>query len=163
MTLRKAGIAAGLALLAAAAASWWWMRPERQIQAILDDVAAAFTHEVKDSGLEALAAVAALRPHLAPTVTIERPGAAPIEGREGAITAGARVRAASARLRVRFFDPEMMFSGDSSATMIVTSQVATGTESGQDLIDIYRVTATLQRIANRWVVSNAHIAPGAGD
>jgi hypothetical protein len=146
-------------ILAAAAAYWWWMRPERQIQAILDDVAAAFTHEEKDSGLEALAAVAALRPHLAPAVTIEVPGSAPVEGREEAITAGARVRAASARLRVRFFDPEMTFTGDSSATVMVTSEVATGTESGQDLIDVHLVTATLHRIASRWVVSNARIAP----
>jgi hypothetical protein len=159
VTLRKAGIGAVLALLAAAG-YWWWRRPERQIQAILDDVAEAFTHDGKDSGLESLAAVAALRPHLAPDVSFELPGSARIEGREAAITAAARVRARSQSVRVRFFDAETTFTDDASAEVVVTSEVATATESGQDLIDVHRLTATLHRIANRWVVSHARIRAG---
>lgn len=159
MPPRKAAIPAFLVLLAGAA-YWWWMRPERQIQAILDDVAVAFTHDAKDSGLQSLAAVAALRPHLADDVSFEGPGSARIEGREEVITAAARVRAGSQRRRVRFFDPEVTLTGDASATVTVTSEVATGTESGQDSLDVHRVTATLHRIANRWVVSNARIASG---
>ena len=158
MTRRNVSIAAVLVVVAAAA-FWWWTDPQRQIRAILDDVAAAFTRDGKESGLESLAAVAALRAHLAPDVVIELPDSARVEGQEEAITAAARVRAGSERLRVRFFNPEMTFSAETSATVTANLEVAAGAESGEDSIDVQRVTATLHRIANRWVVSTARIAP----
>jgi hypothetical protein len=163
MTLRKAGIAAVLALLAAAAAYWWWMRPERQIQGILDDVAATFTHDGAESGLEALAAVAAVETHLASDVSIQAPDSTRIDGRQEAITAAARVRAATRMMRLRFFDPRITFAGDASATVAVTIEVTRRTESGKDLVDVHDVTATIQKSDDRWVVSSARIVakPGA--
>jgi len=162
MNPRKAGIAAVLALLAVGAACWWWIRPERQIQAILDDVAAAFTHQGAEGGLDALAAAAALQRHLASDISIEGLDSTRIEGRQEVITAAARVRARSPMMRVRFFDPRIAFASETSATVTVTTEVTARTESGEDLVDVHHVTATFHKPADRWVVSTARIAPKTG-
>ena len=52
MSPRNARIGALLAFLAVVpAAYWWWTRPQRQIRAIFDDVAAAPTYDRGESGL----------------------------------------------------------------------------------------------------------------
>ncbi len=150
-----------MVVIVLAGAAWtWWRSPERRIRALLDDVAAAFTHDEPGSGLEALAAAAALQRHLAPDVRIEPAGGAPITGRDAAVTAAARYRAAGAATRVRFFDPRIGVEGDSSASLTVTAEVTRRTASGEDLVDVHQVAATLISEDNRWQVSSARSVRG---
>ena len=156
MTRRHLQIGAALALLVAAGLGVrWCTSPERQIRAILDSVASAFTHDGTSSGLDALTAVAALQRHLALAVTIETAGGARIDGRQDVITAAARLRAASTPMRVRFFDPRIGLRGDDAATVVVTAEVTTRTASGQDAAEVHQVTAAVQKSEGRWVVSSA--------
>lgn len=159
MSRRNLRIAAVLALLIALAAGYrWWSSPERQIRAILADVAAAFTHDGRDSGLEALAAAARLQPHLAEDVTLQAGTATAISGRDAAVTAAARIRSASGGMRVRFFDPRIAVTDEARASLSVTSEVTTRSDSGEDVVDVLQVTATLERTADRWVVTSARTA-----
>jgi hypothetical protein len=145
--------------MAVAAGGWtWWRSPERRIQAMLDDVAAAFTHDEPATGLDALTAAATLQRHLAEDVRIEPPGGAPITGRDAAVSAAARVRAVSPARRVRFFDPEVQLDGASSARLAVTAEVTTRTSSGQDLVEVHQVAAALINQDDRWQVSSARSA-----
>ena len=153
---RNVRIGAILGLLAAGAtAYWWWTRPERQIRAILDDVAGALTYEAGTSGLETLAAVATLEPHLADDVSVQAGGAPTIEGRDAVITAGARLRARTPAMRVRFFDTRITFADDRTATLVTTAEAATTTAAGEQRVEVHQVLATVTRSADRWVVSNA--------
>ena len=154
-----AWILGGFALAAMAIlGSRWWASPERQIRAILDDVAAAFTHEAPESGLTALGAVAALEDHLALDISIEVNGSPRISGRRDAITAAARLRAASPMMRVRFFDPRIAFAGDRSATVSATAEVTTRDASGEETVEVRQVTAGVAKPDDRWVVSSVRSA-----
>jgi hypothetical protein len=159
MTRATARIGAILALLAAGAAAWWWMRPERQIDTILHDVASAFTHERPDSGIETLAAVAAIEKHLAADVSIQARDSR-IDGRAEVITAAARVRTARPAMRVQFYDRRIAFASDTEASVTVTAEVTTGTASGEDVVDVHQVRATVRKIDGRWVVSTARASAG---
>jgi hypothetical protein len=153
---RTVRIGAILALLATGAtAYWWWRRPERQIRAILDDVAEALTYEAGTGGLETLAAVAALEPHLADDVSVQAGGAAAIEGRDAVVTAGARLRARTPAMRVRFFDTRITFADDRTATLVATAEAALKTTAGEQRVEVHQVLATVTRQADRWVVSIA--------
>jgi hypothetical protein len=153
---RTVGIGAILALLAAGAtAYWWWARPERQIGAILDDVAGALTYEAGTSGLEPLAAVATLERHLADEVSVQAGGAPTIEGRDAVISAGARLRARTPAMRVRFLDTRITFADDRTATPVATAEAAMTTVAGAQRLEVHQVLATVTRSADRWVVSNA--------
>jgi hypothetical protein len=161
MGRRSAQIVAVLAVIAVGAWGWaWWSSPERRIRAMLDDVAAAFTHDEPATGLDALTAAAALQRHLAVDVRIVPPGGAPIDGRDAAVSAAARLRAASPARRVRFFDPEIQLDGDASARLAVTAEVTTRTSSGQDLVEAHQVAAALIERDGRWQVSSASTARG---
>jgi hypothetical protein len=161
MSRRTLRIVAVLALAAAVAAAYrWWVSPERQIRAILDDVAAAFTHESRGSGLDALANVAALQRHLADNITVAAADGTRIAGRQEVITAAARIRAAAPARRVRFFDPRISIDGG-RATLAVTAEVTTRADSGEDLVDVHQVRATLARPQGRWLVSEARTVPRA--
>ena len=155
MSRRHARIAAAFALLVGLIVGYrWWMNPERQIRAILNDVAAAFTHETPGSGLDALTDVAALQRHLADDVWVETADAVRISGRQEVITAAARVRARSRMRRLRFFDPRIDFANDASATVAVTAEVRTRDGSGDDLVDVHQVLAMLEKPEDRWLVSS---------
>jgi hypothetical protein len=158
MTARNAGMAAVLALLLAATAGWWWTRPERQIHAILDDIAAALTHEGGDSGLQALAAAAAIEKHLAEDVAVDVGGERGIQGRDAVVTAAARLRSQTTAMRVRFLDPRITFADDAAASVTVTAEVTTG-EAGADVVNVHQVTATIRQSNDRWVVASAHASP----
>ena len=154
MPRRIPQIAAVLAVIVVAAASWtWWRSPERQIRAILDDVAEAFTHDEPASGIEALTAAASLQRHLASDVRIQPPRGEVITGRDAAVSAGARLRASSPARRVRFFDPDIRLDGDASASLAVTAEVTVPTSSGQDLVEVHQLTATLINQDGTWRVS----------
>lgn len=160
MTRRHAGIAAVVALLVAGGAFHrWWTGPERQIRAILDAVAAAMTHAEPDTGLQSLSAAAALQPHLALDVVVETPDTR-IGGRHEVVAVAARVRAASPALRLRFFDPRVRLTGETSATLSATAEVITTNESGEDLVDVHQVVATVDKAGDRWVVSHARTMAG---
>lgn len=154
-----ARIAAVLALLAVGAAAYrWWTSPTRQIHAILSGVAAALSHDEPDAGLQSLSAAAALQQHLAVDVSLETPQSR-IAGRQEVIAAAARLRAARPTMRVRFFDPEIAFAGETSATVRVTAEVTTGNDSGEDVVDVHQVLATVEETNDRWVVSRACTVP----
>jgi hypothetical protein len=153
-----AWILGGLALAAMALLGYrWWTSPERQILAILDASAAAFTHQEPESGLNALAAVAAIQHHLAPDISIEG-DAVRISGRPDAITAAARVRAASPMMRVRFFDPRISMADDRSATVSATAEVTTRDASDNEVVEVRQLTAVVARPDDRWVVSSVRAA-----
>jgi hypothetical protein len=157
MTARHAGMAAILALLLAGAAGWWWTRPERQIRAILDDVAAALTHEGGESGLETLAAAAAIQEHLAENVSVDIGESRRIEGRDAVVTAVARRRAQTTPMRLRFLDPRITFTDD-VASVAVTAEVTTG-EAGADVVNVHQVAATIRQSNDRWVVASVRASP----
>ena len=160
MHRRNLRIAAVLALVVAAVAGYrWWVSPERQIRAILADVEAAFTHDAPGSGLDALTDVAALQKHLAEDVSIDANDGMRIAGRQDVITAAARVRAASPARRLRFFDARIAFDNATAATVVATAEVTTRSDSGEDLVDVHRVTATVVKPERRWVVTNARVVP----
>jgi hypothetical protein len=160
MSRRNGRIGAILALLAAGAlAWWWWTRPERQIRAILDDTAAALTSEAGESGMETLAAVAALEPHLADDISVHVGDTAAIDGREAVITAGARLRARQPTMRVRWLDPRITFADAGTATVAATAEAVVITPAGARRVDVYQVLGTVTRRAGRWVVSVARASP----
>ena len=160
MSPRNGRIGAILALLAAGAlAWWWWTRPERQIHAILDATATALSSEAGESGLETLAAVAALEPHLADDISVQAGDTPAIDGREAVITAGARLRARQPAMRVRFLDPRITFADADTATVAATAEAAVTTAGGAQRVDLYQVIGTVTRRAGRWVVSIARASP----
>ena len=162
MSRRTLMMAAAVALIAGVAAGYrWWASPDREIRAILDAVASAFTHERRDSGLDALTDVAALQVHLADDVSIEGGDGTRLSGRQEVITAAARVRAAAAARRVRFFDPEIVFDSATAATLSVTAEVTTRSDSGEDVVDVHQVVATVVKPQDRWLVSSARAVPDA--
>ena len=162
MQRRNLRIAAVLALILAAGAGYrWWVSPERQIRAIFGDVEAAFTHDAPGSGLDALTDVAALQQHLAEDVSIQGAGGMRVDGRQDAITAAARIRAAAPARRLRFFDTRITFESDRAATVSATAEVTTRNEAGEDLVDVHQVSATVIRPEGRWIVSTARAVPEA--
>src|SRR5512139_1061275 len=85
-----------VALVAVVAGYRWWNSPERQINALLSDVATALSHESAETDLRALTAVASLHTHLTPDVSIQMAeGSTPIRGRQEVIATAGRVRASS--------------------------------------------------------------------
>ena len=161
MRRRSARIVLVVALVAASAAAYsWWARPERQIRALLRDVAAALSSDPGESSLATLAGVAALEAHLADDISIQAADGVPIEGRDVAITAAARYRARNPVL-VRFLDPAIMFEGDDAATVVVTAEVSTRSATAEGGVEVYQVRATLRRSEGRWLVSTAHASAGA--
>lgn len=150
---------AGLLILALAlsAGVWaWWSSPERRIRRILTAVAAAVNHDGPDTGLEAVAAVAALQQHLALEVSIDPgTGAAPIAGRQEVIAFAARLRAGSPMLRVQFFDDEIAWRDEATATLRSTAQVTSRSGEGEEIVDVHDVEATVERREGNWVVTHA--------
>ena len=153
-----------LALVAAAAVYQWWNGAERQIRRVLAAVPGALNHEQPDGGLEALTAVAALQSILAPDVTLDPGGGRPpIVGDQDAVSAAARFRTATPRLRVQFFDDTITLQDPSSATVTLTAQVVTVDPSGAELAEAYAVEATLKKQEGAWVVTAARrVRSGAG-
>jgi hypothetical protein len=95
------------------------------------------TYDEAGSGLDALTAVAALQKHLAADVVIER----------------------GKSLRVRFFDARIARADDASVTVSVTAEVMTRGDSGEDVVDVHQVVATLTTPLDRWVVTTARTVP----
>ena len=160
MTRRPARAAALLALLAGTAAFfYWWTSPERRIHALLADVAAALTHETPDSGLQSVAAAARLQTHLAVDMDLEA-GDVRLQGRQEVVAAAARVRAAAAATRVRFFDAEIDVGNEGTAALQVTAEVTMTNDAGEQVVDVFQVRARLARIDGRWVVTSARTVAG---
>ena len=105
------------ALAGSFAAYRWWISPERHIHRILNDVAAAVSHEEPENDLRALTAVAALQTHLSPDVSIDAgTSTGPVKGRQDVMAMAARLRASTPMMRLQFFDADITLSGDSAAT-----------------------------------------------
>lgn len=161
-TVRTIGV---LALIAVGAAGWvWFSNPERQIRAILDDVAAALSAEPGEDSLDTLAAAAALQRHLAPDIVMTGASGEPYAGRDAVVSAAARLRARS--LRVRFFDPAITVNGD-VASVRVTAEVTHRSGANEEQVEVHDVDATLMQSDGRWLVTTAQLsadessAPGA--
>jgi hypothetical protein len=134
----------------------WWTSPERQIRRILDAVVSALNHDQPESGLVGLGAVAALQQHLAADVSVDTGSpTGPVTGRQDVISLAARLRAGTPMLRIQFFDADISLHSDTAATLRATMQVTTRSESGDDIADVYQVSATLQKSAGQWVVTTA--------
>jgi hypothetical protein len=152
-----------VALVAVVAGYRWWNSPERQINALLSDVAAALSHESAETDLRALTAVASLQKHLTLDVTIDMAGGAtPIQGRQEVIATATRVRASRAMMRMQFFDPEIAMTGDTSGTTRVTVQVTTRDASSQDVAVAYTVAMNLVLADGRWQIASARVLPQQG-
>ena len=78
---------------------------------------------------------------------------APEDRRDAAVSAGARLRASIPARRVRFFDPDIRLDGDASASLAVTAEVTVPASSGQDLVEVHQLTATLINQDGTWRVS----------
>jgi hypothetical protein len=152
-----------VALVAVVAGYRWWNSPERQINKLLSDVAAALTHESAEADLRAVTAVASLQTHLTPDVSIEmNGGSTPIRGRQEVIATAARVRASSSMMRVQFFDPEIAITGDTSGTTRVTVQVTTRGSASEEVAAAYTVAMTLVLADGRWQIASARVLPEQG-
>lgn len=152
-----------VALVAVVAGYRWWNSPERQINALLSDVATALSHENPETDLRALTAVASLQKHLTADVAIEMAGGStPIRGRQEVIATAARVRVSSSMMRVQFFDPEIAITGDASGTTRVTVQVTTRDASSQEVAAAYMVAMDLVLADGRWQIANARVLPQQG-
>ena len=150
------------ALVAVVAGYRWWNSPERQINALLSDVATALSHERAETDLRALTAVASLQKHLTADVSIDMAGGStPIRGRQEVIATATRVRVSSSMMRVQFFDPEIAITGDTSGTR-VTVQVTTGDASGQEVAAAYTVAMNLVLADGRWQIASARVLPQQG-
>ena len=151
------------ALVALVAGYRWWNSPERQVNQLLADVATALSHESAETDLRALTAVASLQTRLTADVSIDMGGhSSPIRGRQEVIATATRVRASSPMMRVQFFDPETVVSGDSSGTTKVTVQVTTRDAVGQDVAAAYIVSIDLVLADGRWQIVSARILPEQG-
>lgn len=151
------------ALVAVVAGHRWWNSPERQINQLLSDVAAALSHESADTDLRTLTAVASLQSRLTPDVSIDMGGGTtPVRGRQEVIAAASRVRASSPSMRVQFFDPEISLSGEGSGTTRVTVQVTTRDAGGQELAAAYTVLMNLIVAGGRWQIASARLLSGQG-
>jgi hypothetical protein len=159
-----ARVAIVIAALAAVVAGYrWWNSPERQVNQLLSDVATALSHESAETDLRALTAVASLQQHLTPDVSIDMSGGStPIRGRQEVIATATRVRASSSMMRVQFFDPEIVISGDTSGTTRVTVQMTTRDASGQEVAAAYTVAMNLVLAEGRWQIASARVLPGQG-
>jgi hypothetical protein len=150
-----------LALAAAVGMYQWWFSAERQIHRVLAAVPAALNHEQPDTGLAALTAVAALQALLALDVALDPGGGVPpIVGRQDVVSAAARARTATPRLRVQFFDNQVTLQHDAAATATLTAQVVTVDPSGAELAEAYDVEATLEKQDGAWVVTKARRVRG---
>ena len=150
-----------LALAAAVGVYQWWHSAERQIRRVLAAVPAALNHEQPDTGLDALTAAAALQPLLALDVALDPGGGLPpIAGRQEVVSAAARARAATPRLRVQFFDDSITLQHDTAATATLTAQVVTVDPSGAERAEAYDVEATLEKQDGTWVVTKARRVRG---
>ena len=144
-------VAIAIAALAAVVAGYrWWNSPERQVTQLLSDVATALSHESAETDLRALTAVASLQPHLTPDVSIDMSGGSTPN------------RASSSMMRVQFFDPEIVISGDTSGTTHVTVQVTTRDASGQEAAAAYTVAMNLVLVEGRWQIASARVLPEQG-
>ena len=152
-----------VALVAVVAGYRWWSSPERQIKALLSDVATALSHESAETDLRALTAMASLQTHLTPDVSIDMAGGStPIRGRQEVIATATRVRVSSSMMRVQFFDPEIVITGDTSSTTRVTVQVTTRDSSSQDVAAAYAVAMDLVVADGRWQIASARVLPEQG-
>jgi hypothetical protein len=158
---RRRQVQAGLLILALAGtllAYRWWTSPERQIRRILTVVASAVNHDRPDAGLEALASVAALQRHLAVDVAVELGrGSRVISGRQEIVSQAARLRVATPMLLVQFFDEVITVEGASSANVRVTAQVTSRNQSGEDVVEVLYVDATVEAHDGEWVVTSARL------
>lgn len=145
-----------LVLAGGAAAFAWWNSPERRIARILTAVADAMTHDEPGSGLDALTAVAALQPHLAPEISLDTGSpSGPLIGRQEVISLAARLRAGSQMMRVQWFDPDVELQDGSRATLRATAQVTTRNALGEDVVDVHQVRASLEERDGEWMVVSA--------
>ena len=152
-----------VALVAVVAGYRWWSSPERQINALLSDVATALSHESAETDLRALTAMASLQTHLTPDVSIDMAGGStPIRGRQEVIATATRVRVSSSMMRVQFFDPEIVITGDTSSTTRVTVQLTTRNASSQDVAAAYTVAMDLVVADGRWQIASARVLPEQG-
>jgi len=150
-------------LVAVVAGYRWWSSPERQINALLSDVATALSHESAETDLRALRAMASLQPHLTPDVSIDMAGGATsIRGRQEVIATATRVRVSSSMMRVQFFDPAIAITGDASGTTRVTVQVTTRDASSQEVAAAYTVSIDLVVADGRWQIASARVLPKQG-
>jgi hypothetical protein len=151
-----------VAFVAVVAGYRWWNSPERQINALLSDVATALSHESAETDLRALTAVASLQTHLTTDVSIDvAGGSTPIRGRQEVIAMATRVRASSSMMRVQFFDPEIAISRDTGTTR-VTVQVTTRDASSQEVAAAYTVAMNLVLTDGRWQIASARVLPEQG-
>jgi hypothetical protein len=158
MTRRHASLATVVVLLAGAIWAYrWWVSPERQILAMLREMAAAVSHDGPDTGLEALAAVAAIQQHLAIEAVIETPRSR-IAGRQEIVALAARLRATTPMMRVRFFDPQLAVSGP-QATLSATAEVTTLNGSGEEVVEVHDVDAVVAERDGKWLVTSARLVP----
>jgi hypothetical protein len=107
--------------------------------------------------------VASLQAHLTPDVSIDiAGGSTPIQGRQEVIATATRVRVSSSMMRVQFFDPEIVITGDTSGTTRVTVQVTTRNADSQEVAAAYTVAMNLVQADGRWQIASAHVLPERG-
>ena len=156
-----ARVAIIIAALAAIVTGYkWWSSPERHVHRLLSEVASAMSHESAEADLLVITAVASLQPLLAPDISIDFGGPSPpLRGRPDVVSAAARLRTSSSMMRVEFFDTDIQFSDDSSATTRVTVQVTTRDAQGDEVAAAHLVSLALVRTEGRWQIASAHVLP----
>jgi hypothetical protein len=150
-----ARIAIALLLAAAIAGGYrWWNGPERQIRRVLIDVARAVSHEAPQQGLAGVAALAALQDQLAEDVVIE-PGQpfGPIEGRDAAMMAAAKIRSGTPAINLEFIDTKVSVAADGvNATVDTTLKAGLQDRAGQSSLDARELLVVLLNRNGRWVI-----------
>jgi hypothetical protein len=68
----------------------------------------------------------------------------------------------SSMMRVQFFDPEIVITGDTSSTTRVTVQVTTRDASSQDVAAAHTVAMDLVVADGRWQIASARVLPEQG-
>jgi hypothetical protein len=143
---------------AAMAGWWWWSSPERQIRAILTDVAVALTSDAGEDSLDTLAGAATLQSHVKDEVEVWVGEDESVQGRDAVVSAAARFRARQP-VRVRFFDTRIGFDGEDAATVVTTAEIVRMAR-GETHVEVYEVIGTLRRRDGRWLVSTARASAG---
>lgn len=135
----------------------WWNSPRRQINRVLDAIAAGVSHEQPAEGLGAVAAVAGLQQYFTTDVAIEAGGGLPVlVGRDSVLGAAARIRIATPSLALTFVDRQIAIGADgASATVNCTVSATSEDRAGQRNTDARQVVITLRLADGRWLIERA--------
>jgi ketosteroid isomerase-like protein len=152
--IRRAGLAAVVAVVLYGAWGWLFTSDEARVRAAIDALADTLSSDASDP-LGQVAAIGALRRQLAADVVVQSGRGAEVRGRDAVAAFWQRLRTSSGGMRVRILDVEVTVAGDGRNADCSGVAEVTRTPNGVPERELHEMRATFVAEDGEWRLATA--------